>query len=81
MSGTHLRRCRAVDATKQCAKRLHLQQVLQILAPQSTQKSHVELPEQLHLAGAFRRAVALLLRASAGMLCTAGFAFRTGIDL
>jgi len=48
--GPDLCLCRAVNATQQGTEGLHLQQIFQILVPQSAQEIHVQLPEQLHLA-------------------------------
>ena len=50
LRGPDLCLCRAVNATQQGTEGLHLQQVFQILMPQSAQETHIQLPEQLHLA-------------------------------
>ena len=78
---THLCLCRAVNAAEQRAESLHLQQVLQILVPQSAQKRHVELREQLHLAVVACRSTALPLNGSACMLRAAAATLCTGVYL
>ena len=77
----HLCLCRAVYTAEQRAKSLHLQQVLQVLVPQSAQKGHVELREQLHLAVAACRNTALPLSGSAKMLCATAATLCTGVYL